>query len=35
MAFVFVSLLQHDLEEFVDDWNNHLIQRSSHNTVSG
>ena len=35
MAFVFVSLLQHDLEEFIDDWNNHLIRRSSHNTVSG
>ena len=35
MAFVFVHLLQHDLDEFVQDWNSHIIRRSNHNTVSG
>ena len=35
MVFVFVPLLQRDLDEFFEDWNNHLIRKSGRNTVSG
>ncbi len=33
LAFVFGNVLQRDINEFVHDWNNHLIRRNKHRNV--
>lgn len=33
--FLFISLLQDEIDRFVEYWNNHRIRRSSHRTIAG